>query len=145
MTLSDCTKFATENPICSVATVEGDQPRVRIFMMWRANESGFYLCSGMPKAVCQQIKANPKIELCFYKPGQDPMAPGSMMRVAGTGEFVDDVGLRTELLNEWPFLKEMGITGPEDPMLALVRIAAGEIKYWTSSANMQENVEVVEF
>lgn len=145
MTFSDCTKFATENPVCSVATVEGDQPRARIFMMWRANENGFYLCTGTPKPVCQQIKANPKIELCFYKPGADPMALGIMMRVAGTAQFVDDTGVKTELLNEWPFLKEMGIAGPEDPMLSLIRIASGEIKYWTATGPAQENVEVVTF
>lgn len=145
MTFPDCVQFAVENPVCSVATVEGDQPRVRIFMIWRANENGFYLCSGMPKAVCQQIKANPKTELCFYKPGPDPMAPGIMMRVAGEAEFVDDVELRTQLLNEWPFLKQMGITGPEDPMLALMRIGAGEIKYWTSTADKHESVEVIAF
>ncbi len=145
MNIADCIKFATENPICSVATVEGDQPRVRIFMMWRADETGFYLCSGMPKPVCHQMKTNPKVELCFYKPGQDPMAPGAMMRVAGSVEWVDDLELRTQLLEEWPFLKQMGVTGPEDPMLALVRIGSGEIRYWTSSPDMRESVEVVEF
>ena len=145
MTFSDCTKFAMENPACSVATVDGDQPRVRIFMMWSANDGGFYLCTGTPKAVCQQVKANPKMELCFYKPNPDPMALGIMMRVAGSAEFVDDVALKTELLNEWPFLSAMGISGPEDPMLSLMRVPSGEIKYWTSSADMREMVEVVKF
>ena len=145
MDFAECTRFATENPTCSVATVEGDQPRVRIFMAWRANETGFYICTGSPKAVCQQIRANPKIELCFYKPGADPTAPGAMMRVAGTAEFVDDIGLRTQLLDEWPFLREMGVAGPDDPNLALIRIPSGEIKYWTSSPEMKESVEVIAF
>lgn len=145
MTISECIKFAAENPICSVATVEGDQPRVRIFMLWRATESGFYLCTETPKPVCQQIKANPKIELCFYKPGSDPADLGAMMRVAGEAEFVSDVSLKAELLREWTFLMEMGISGPEDPMLALIRIASGEAKFWTSSPDMRENVEVVNF
>ena len=145
MTFSDCTKFATENPACTVATVEGDQPRARIFMMWRANESGFYLCTGTPKPVCKQLMANPKTELCFYKPGGDPMALGIMMRVAGKVEFVSDVQLRTELLEEWPFLKQMGIAGPEDPMLSLVKIPHGEIKYWTSTPEEREHVDVVRF
>lgn len=29
MTIQDCIKFTNENPICYVATVENDQPRVR--------------------------------------------------------------------------------------------------------------------
>jgi uncharacterized pyridoxamine 5'-phosphate oxidase family protein len=145
MTFSDCTSFAKENPACSVATVEGDQPRVRIFMIWRADETGFYLCTGTPKAVCKQLQANPKIELCFYKPGAGPMEHGIMMRVAGSVEFVKDTALRTELLNEWPFLKEMGITGPDDPMLSLMRIGSGEIKYWTSTPEEREHVDLVRF
>ena len=145
MTLSDCIKFAQENPLCTVATTEGDQPRARIFMLWRANDSGFYLCTGTPKPVCRQLMANPRTELCFYKPGPDPMSPGIMMRVAGRVEFVTDTKLKEELLNEWPFLKQMGITGPDDPMLALVQIPHGEIKHWTSTPERQENVEQISF
>ncbi|KAA6307040.1 hypothetical protein EZS27_041294, partial [termite gut metagenome] len=29
-TIQDCIQFTNENPICQLATVEGDQPRVRI-------------------------------------------------------------------------------------------------------------------
>ena len=145
MTFLDCLKFATENPACTVATVDGDQPRARIFMTWRANESGFYLCTGTPKPVCQQLLANPKIELCFYKPGATPEDLGAMMRVAGKVEFVGDVALKDELLTEWPFLKQMGIVGPDDPMLSLMRIASGEIRFWTTSPDMREQVEVVNF
>lgn len=145
MTLQDCLEFATSNPACTVATCEGDQPRARIFMLWRADESGFYLCTGTPKAVCQQLMHNPKIELCFYKPGDSPEELGIMMRVAGKVEFVNDDAIREQLLNEWPFLKEMGIKGPDDPMLSLIRIPSGEIKYWTATAPTQENVETLTF
>lgn len=145
MNVADCISFAKANPICSVATVEGDQPRVRIFMLWRANETGFYLCTGTPKPVCRQLIANPKIELCFYKPGADPTSLGTMMRVAGKVEFLTDTALRTELLNEWPFLKEMGIKGPEDTMLSLVHIGSGQIKFWTSNGPAHEHEEALEF
>lgn len=145
MTFSDCIAFATENPTCTVATVEGDQPRARIFMLWRANENGFYLCTGTPKPVCQQLVANPKIELCFYKPGANPMELGVMMRVSGSVEFVNDTVLKDELLTEWPFLREMGISGPDDPMLSLLRIASGEIRYWTSTPEVHEQVETLVF
>lgn len=145
MTFSDCLKFAAENPVCTVATVEGDQPRTRIFMVWRVNETGFYFSTGTPKPVCRQLMANPKVELCFYKPGSGPMELGIMMRVAGKAEFVSDAALKGELLTEWPFLREMGITGPDDPMLSVFRVSSGEIKYWTSTPEKRENVEVVRF
>jgi uncharacterized pyridoxamine 5'-phosphate oxidase family protein len=34
MNLQDCIQFATQNPICFLATIEGDQPRVRALALW---------------------------------------------------------------------------------------------------------------
>jgi uncharacterized pyridoxamine 5'-phosphate oxidase family protein len=37
MDIQDCIKFANANSICSLATVENDQPRVRILGFWFAD------------------------------------------------------------------------------------------------------------
>ena len=42
MNIQDCIKFTNENPICSLATVDNDQPRVRMLGFWFADETGFY-------------------------------------------------------------------------------------------------------
>ncbi|MDO8587824.1 MAG: pyridoxamine 5'-phosphate oxidase family protein [Armatimonadota bacterium] len=137
MTLRECAKFANENPVCYIATVEGDQPRVRAFALWYADETGFYFHSGAPKAVCAQLRKNPKTEVCFYAPAPMP-DPGTMLRVAGNAEFLNDTALKARLLEDRPFLKDMGITGPDDPMLAVFRIASGEAWFWTMANNMRE-------
>ena len=85
MDINECIIFANENPVTYIATAEGDQPRVRPFAMWFADKSGFYYHTGSPKAVCQQLKKNPKVELCFYKPGE---AAGTMMRVTGNSSKI---------------------------------------------------------
>ena len=59
MEFKDCIKFANDNPMTYVATLDGNQPRVRGFMMWYANESGFYFHTGATKSVYEQLKANP--------------------------------------------------------------------------------------
>jgi len=82
MDFKDCIEFANKNPICYLATVEGDQPRVRAFGMWFADAQGFYFHTGAPKAVCRQLKENQKVEVCFYAPAPPPNL-GKMMRVAG--------------------------------------------------------------
>jgi uncharacterized pyridoxamine 5'-phosphate oxidase family protein len=63
---------------------------------------------------------------------------GTMMRVAGEVEFLDDVTLKTRLLEERPFIKDMGIVTPEDTRLAVFRIAHGEAYFWTMAENMRE-------
>jgi pyridoxamine 5'-phosphate oxidase len=136
MDYADCTKFANENPVSYIATTEGDQPRVRAFLMWFADESGFYYHTGEPKSVCKQLHKNSKIEVCFFNPKGDLMSK-NMMRVAGVVEFLDRPDLRARLLEERPFLKAV-VSGPEDKKLAIFRIAHGEAWFWSMAENMRE-------
>ena len=135
MNFQDCVKFANEHPVCYVATVEGDQPRVRALRMWFADDKGFYFQTESTKSVCKQLKANPKIELCFFVPGPNV---GTMMRANGKVEFINDPGLKAKVLAERPFLKGLGVKGPEDPLLVVFRVCSGEAYFWTMANNMKE-------
>ncbi len=142
MTREQCIQFAIENPVCTVATVDGDAPKARIFMLWRANEDGFYFSTRTSQRTYSQLKSNPKTELCFYKQGSAENDLGTMLRVAGSAEFVDDRSLKEQLLAEWPFLTQMGVTGPDDPTLILFKISTGSMECWTSAGGGQK-IEVV--
>ena len=60
-----------------LATVEGDQPRVRPFGTAHIFEEHLYFQTGKVKQVSKQLLANPNVELCG-------MAGGKWVRVAGT-------------------------------------------------------------
>ena len=135
MKFEDCLTFATEHRICNMATVDGDQPRVRALGMWFADETGFYFQTESVKSVCRQLNSNNKVELCFYAPGE---GAGTMMRVTGKVEFVNDLTLKNKVLADRPFLKAMGITGPEDPLLVVFRVYTGEAYFWTMADNLKE-------
>ena len=47
-----------------IATVEGDQPRVRPFSSVVEFEGNAYICCGNHKEIYKQLSKNPKIELC---------------------------------------------------------------------------------
>jgi uncharacterized pyridoxamine 5'-phosphate oxidase family protein len=49
-----------------LATVDGDQPRVRPFGTINLFEGKLYIQSGKSKDVAKQIKANPKVELSAF-------------------------------------------------------------------------------
>ena len=49
MDLSECIAFANANPVTYIATIEGDQPHVRAFAMWFADQTGFLLSHWNPK------------------------------------------------------------------------------------------------
>lgn len=135
MDLRSVTDFANANPVPYVATVEGDQPRVRAFAMWYADETGFYFHTASTKDVCQQLQTNPKLELCFYDPG-DGQGAGRQLRVEGTAEFLDDPSLAERLYEARPWLR--AITGEGDARLAIFRVAHGTAWFWTMAANMRE-------
>lgn len=136
MDYNDCLKFANDNPVSFIATMDGNTPRVRAFLMWFADESGFYYHTSAAKNVCKQLKNNPNTEVCFYHAGGDIMAK-NMMRVTGKAEFVEDDRLKARLLEERPFLKAI-VKGPNDPMLAILRIHEGEAHFWSMTDNLRE-------
>ena len=64
-------KFLKEAEIYYLATVEGNQPRVRPFGTAHIFEDRLYIQTGKVKDVSKQIHANPKVEFCAFKNGDD--------------------------------------------------------------------------
>jgi len=130
---SDCIHFANENKVCFLATSEGNQPRVRALGFWFANESGFYFQTGDMKSLYHQLKTNPKIEVCFY---MHEGSIGTMMRISGEVEFLEDQALKKRVLEERPFLKSFGLT-INSPGLIIFRISHGLAHFWTMENNLK--------
>ena len=129
MELEQCTGFATQHPICFMATQEGDQPRVRPLLLWFADTRGFYFMTMSPKQFSAQLHRNPKVEVCFYN-GAGELPEARMMRLTGAVEFVDDAGLVKKVCEERAALE--GIIGrPLEPIAEVFRIASGEARFWT--------------
>lgn len=140
MKFEDCVKFANENPVAWLATADGDQPRVRGMGMWYADETGFYFQTATMKDMVRQLQENGKVEFAFYRP--DEMA-GTMLRVSGEVEFVDDVEVKKKVLADRPFLSEFGLTA-EDPKLVVFRVSKGEAHFWDWESNLKPK-EVIKF
>lgn len=132
MDIKDCIKFTNENPICYLATAEGDQPRVRALGFWFADETGFYFQTTSFKEFPHQLKVNPNTEICFYR-HKDII--GTMLRISGKVEFLDDLELRRKAMNDRPFLKSFGLTVDSCRMI-IFRIAHGKAHFWTMDKNL---------
>jgi uncharacterized pyridoxamine 5'-phosphate oxidase family protein len=100
MTKEEILEFATKNPVCNLATIEGTQPRVRMIMLYQADESGIIFCTGRQKALHAQLQANPAAEMCFYN-AED----GRMVRIEGAAEMLDDLELKKKVVEKFTFLK----------------------------------------
>jgi len=140
MNIQDCIKFSNENPICYLATADGDQPRVRALGFWFADETGFYFQTGSVKEFPKQLQKNPNTEACFYR--HEGMI-GTMLRISGKVEFLDDIKLKERVLNERPFLKNFGLT-VSSPGLIIFRITHGQAHFWTMENNLKPK-EIIKF
>lgn len=88
-----------------LATVEGDQPRVRPFGTVDIFEGKLYIQTGKSKEVSKQLQANPKAEICAF-------ADGKWLRVSGKLIRDDRYEAKKHLLDNYPELKNM--YSPED-------------------------------
>jgi pyridoxamine 5'-phosphate oxidase len=133
MDFKDCVKFANDNKTCYLATAEGDQPRVRAMGMWYADETGFYFQAQSVKALYKQIEKNPKVEIYFNAKDMS-----KVMRVYGKAKIVTDEKIRAKCIQERPFVKNFGITTPDNPLLAVFHVYTGEAYFWTMADSMKE-------
>ena len=93
-------KFLKEAETYYLATVEGDQPRVRPFGTVNVFEGKLYIQTGKVKPVSAQLLNNPKAEICAFKDGK-------WLRLCG--EFVEDDRLEAKkaMLDAYPHLRAM--------------------------------------
>ena len=93
-------KFLKDAGEYYLATVDGDQPRVRPFGTAHIFEGKLYIHTGKVKDVSKQIHANPKVEICAFKNGE-------WLRLAGTLLEDDRREARQSMLDAYPSLQAM--------------------------------------
>ncbi len=92
--------FLKEAGVYYLATVEGDQPRVRPFGTAHIFEGKLYIQTGKVKPTSKQLAANPKAEICAFH-------QGAWVRIAG--ELVEDdrIEAKKSMLDAYPNLRAM--------------------------------------
>ncbi len=101
-----------------LATVEGDQPRVRPFGTVDVFNNELHIQTGASKAVAAQLRANPKAELCAFK-------DGTWLRISC--ELVEDNTLKAQksMLDAYPELRRMYAEGDGNTLvLKLINVTA---------------------
>ena len=115
-----------------LATMDGDQPRVRPFGTFHEFEGKLYIQTGKSKDVAKQIFANPKAELCAFK-------DGDWLRIQC--ELIEDDRreARVSMLDAYPDLKKM--YDPDDGNTVVFFLKNAKATF----ASFTKAPEVVEF
>ena len=93
-------QFLKDAGVYYLATVEGDQPRVRPFGTANIFDGKLYIQTGKVKPTSRQLLANPKAEISAFH-------NGTWIRIAG--ELVEDdrVEAKKSMLDAYPNLRNM--------------------------------------
>lgn len=109
-----------------LATVEGDQPRVRPFGTIDLFEEKLYIQTGKVKPVANQMKANPKVEI-------SGMAGGKWIRLSATAVLDERIEAQTHMLDAYPSLKGMYQPGDGNTEVYYLKDAAAQICSFTEA------------
>ena len=110
-----------------IATVDGDQPRVRPFGVSEIINGRLYIMTGKVKDVYKQMAANGKFEICALKP-----SGSEWMRLSGTLVTDDTLATKEEFLNRNPSLKRM--YSADDGNMAILYITNATARFCSFAA-----------
>ena len=96
-------------------------------------KTSVYFQAQTVKAMCKQLQKNPRVEVYFHTKDFS-----RAMRVSGQVRFIDDLEIKAKCIKDRPFVKNFGITEPDNPLLAVFQIYTGEAYFWTMADSMKE-------
>jgi general stress protein 26 len=119
-----------------LATIDGDQPRVRPVSPVRTDGFTVYVANLRAYHKTEEIAANPNVELCYLDDHHD------QVRIAGRAEVLSDRTLLQEIWDANPLLRQY-LGSIDNPQLIVYRIAPTRVRYMKEWALDYHEVDFV--
>ena len=116
-----------------LATMDGDQPRVRPVSPVRTDGFVVYVANLKMYHKTVEIAANPKVELCYLDDKHD------QVRITGVAEVVSERAVLQEIWDVNPLLRQY-LGSLENPMLLVYRIVPNHVRFMREWALEYHNV-----
>ena len=123
--------FIKEAQTYFIASVDGDQPRVRPFGTIDMYNGKLGIQTGKAKDVFKQIAANPKVELCAFKGGE-------WIRVCGEVYADDSIDACEHMLKSYEQLRGMYTPGDGNCVVLYFKSGTAVISSFTSAPTVIE-------
>jgi uncharacterized pyridoxamine 5'-phosphate oxidase family protein len=117
-------EFLKKSGTYYLATVDGDQPRVRPFGTVHIFEDKLYIQTGKVKDVSKQMMKNPKIEICA-------MNSGEWIRIQAMAVEDDRVEAKQSMLDAYPNLKSRYSAADNNTQVLYLKDAVATIASFT--------------
>jgi general stress protein 26 len=110
------------DPAPMLATIDGDQPRLRPVSPVKVEDFTVYVANLRSFHKTQEIAANPNVELCYLANNDD------QVRITGVAEIVTDRGLLQAIWDENALLRQY-LGSIDNPELIVYRIRPTRVRY----------------
>ena len=97
--------FLNSAGVYFLATMDGDQPRVRPIGFVMEYDGKLMFCTGNNKNMCQQMVQNPKVEIACYD------GAGTTLRITGSVVFATTEDSQTKAFEVMPMLSNLYSVG----------------------------------
>lgn len=105
-----------------LATIDGDQPRLRPVSPVRTDGFTVYIANLRSYHKTEEIARNPKVEMCYVSPEHD------QVRLTGVAETVTDQPLLQEIWDSNPLLRQY-LGSIDNPELIVYRVVPNRVRY----------------
>lgn len=105
-----------------LATIDGDQPRVRPVSPVRTDRFTVYVANLRNYHKTAEIAANPKVELCYLDDKHD------QVRITGVAEVVTDRAVLQEIWDANPLLRQY-LGSLDNPALIVYRVRPRRVRF----------------
>ena len=122
--MNEVLNFLTDNPTFYLATLDGNEPKVRPFGFIMEYEGKLYFCTSNTKNVSKQLKANPNFEISTTSDSYE------WIRLKGQAIFDSSIAAKTKAFEAAPFLADTYQT-PENPLFQVFYIQNGEATFYS--------------
>ena len=125
--MNEVYEFLKNCGVYYLATVEGDQPRVRPFGTYDVFEGKLYIQTGKIKPVAHQLKANPKVEISAMSPD------GKWIRITAEAVLDDNIAAQEHMLSAYPSLRAQYTPGDGNTEVYYLKNATAVICSFTEA------------
>lgn len=115
-------QIVREDRFPMIATIDGDQPRLRPVSPVRTDGFTLYVASLRSSHKTGEIDANSRVEVCSMNDGHD------QVRITGVAERVTDRALIDDIWASYPLLRSY-LGTPDNPEFVLYRIVPNRVRF----------------
>lgn len=128
--MNQVVNFISEAGIFYIATVDGNEPKVRPFGLVIEHESKIYFCTSNQKNVYKQLKVNPNFEISTTAKDR------RWIRLKGKAVFDNNMTVKAKAFEIMPHLKDI-YNSLDNPIFEVFYVSEGEAAIYSFNGEIK--------